>query len=108
MFQSSAIAGALEWSLNSALQSPGSRARDIVAERFADLVRHLAFHQSERNLGGSLRRDHRLGALAGIAADDAVDVAGRARRNLLDQEAILLAGGKRQPDRLQERLRRES
>ena len=39
-----------------------------------------------------LAGDHGLRALARIAADDAVDVAGRARLDLLDQHAALLAG----------------
>ena len=102
MFQSSAIAGALEWSVNSALQSAGQPRGDVVAKGLADLVGVLPLDQAERDLGRGFRRDHRLGALAGIAADDAVDVAGRARRDLLDQQAILLAGRNRKPDRLQE------
>src|SRR5664280_1146860 len=46
-------------------------------------------------------------AIAGVAADDAVDVAGRPRRDLLDQQAALLAGRKRKPDRLEKRIRRQ-
>src|SRR5882757_5479566 len=80
---------------------------DIVAERLFDLLRVLAFDQTEGDLGGSFRRDHGFRALAGIAADDAVDVAGRTRGYLLDQQAILFAGGDRKADRLQKRLRRE-
>ena len=81
--------------------------RDVIAKRVSDLVGLLPLHQPERNLRGRLRRDHRLGALAGVAADDAVDVAGRARRDLLDQQAILLAGRNRKPDRLEEGFRRQ-
>ena len=51
--------------------------------------------------------DHGLGALAGVAADDAVDVAGRARRDLLDQHAVLLARRHLQADLPEEFLRRE-
>ncbi len=39
----------------------------------------LLADQPEREFGAGLRRQHRLRSLAGIAADDAVDVAGRAR-----------------------------
>jgi hypothetical protein len=54
-----------------------------------------------------VRWNHCLGAFADIAAPDAVDVAGRARGGLLDQQPALLAGGDRQTDRLEEHLRRE-
>src|SRR5439155_26025385 len=81
--------------------------RDLVAEGLLDLLRILAFDQTEGDLCGSLRRDHGFRALAGIAADDAVDVAGRTRGYLLDQQAILFAGRDREADWLQERLRRE-
>src|SRR4249919_2902861 len=80
---------------------------DIVAECLLDLLRVLAFDQTERDLGGRFRRNHGFRALAGIAADDAVDVAGRTRGYLLDQQAILFAGGNREADWLQERLRRQ-
>src|SRR6476660_1441132 len=80
---------------------------DVVAERLLDLLRVLAFDQTEGHLGGRFRRDHGFRTLAGIAADDAVDVAGRTRGYLLDQQAILFAGGDREADRLQERLRRQ-
>src|SRR6185312_12178299 len=63
--------------------------------------------QTEGDLCRSFRRDHGFRALAGIAPDDAIDVAGRTRRYLLDQQAILFAGGDREADWLQERLRRE-
>src|SRR5205823_1654564 len=85
----------------------GDPRRDVVAEVLAYLQRILALDQAEGDLGRGLRRDHRLRALADIAADNAVDVAGRARGDLLDQEAIRLAGRDRQPDRLQERFRRQ-
>src|SRR5205814_8748835 len=77
------------------------------AKGLTDLVGLLSLDQPERNLGGRFRGDHGLGALSGIAPDNAVDVAGRTRRNLLDQQAVLLAGGKRKPDRFEERIRRE-
>src|SRR6476620_4711188 len=50
---------------------------DIVAERLLDLLRVLTFDQAEGDLCGSFRRDHGFRALAGVAANDAVDVAGR-------------------------------
>src|SRR6266540_1279119 len=71
----------------------GGHARgDIVAESLADFRGILSLHQAERNFCGSFRRDHGLRTLAGIAADDNVDVAGRARGHLFDQETVLLAG----------------
>src|SRR5580692_10380635 len=80
---------------------------DVVAEGFADLSGVLPLHQTEGDFRGSLRRDHRLGTFADIAADDAVDVAGWARGNLLDQEPVFLAGRNRKPDRLEEGFRRQ-
>src|ERR1700759_2674277 len=80
---------------------------DVIAEGLADLCGILARNEAERNLCGGFRRDHGLRALADIAADDAVYVAGRTRGNLLDQQPVLLAGRNRKSDRLQERLRRQ-
>src|SRR5947209_4864925 len=77
------------------------------AERARDLFRILLAHQTERYLGPGRGRNYRLGALAGIAADDAVDVAGRAGGDLLDQHAILLAGRSFQADLAQKILRGE-
>jgi hypothetical protein len=54
-----------------------------------------------------MRRDHRLGALAGIAADDAIDVASRPRGDLLDQQTAFLAGRNGKPDRLEKGVRRQ-
>src|SRR5690606_39225017 len=54
------------------------------AEAVADLLRVLVADETERYLGGRLAGDHGLRALAGIAADDAVDLGGRTRRDLLD------------------------
>ena len=42
--------------------------------------------------------DHGLGALPGIAADDAVDLGGRTRGDLLDHHPVLFAGRLLQPD----------
>src|SRR5690606_34304551 len=42
-----------------------------------DLLRILSRYQAAAQLGGRVRGDHRLGAGAGIAAIDAVQVAGR-------------------------------
>src|SRR5947207_13857231 len=86
----------------------GLQPRDyVLAKGLSDLVGLLPLHQAERDFCGGFRRDYRLRAFAGIAADDAIDVAGRTRGDLLDQEAIRLAGRDRKPDRFQERLRRE-
>src|SRR5207244_13249612 len=79
----------------------------VIADGLLYRLRVLAVDQTEGELCGSFRRDHGFRALAGIAADDAVDVAGRTRGYLLDQQAILFAGGNREADWLQERLRRE-
>ena len=106
MPQSSAIAGAPVWLMNSAVQSAGSRARTKARKAVADPVRVLIADQAERHLGRRFGRDHRLRALAGVAADDAVHVAGRPRRDLLDQQAVLLAGRHLQPDLAEEALRR--
>ena len=54
-----------------------------------------------------MRRDHRLGALRSVAAEDTVDIAGRPREHLLDQKPIRLAGGNRQADRFEKGLRRK-
>src|SRR5712672_2690602 len=69
------------------------------AERDADLLGLLAAHEAERYLGGSFQRDHGLRPLARIAAPYAVDVAGRPRRQLLDQATVFLARWHAQADR---------
>src|SRR4051794_20333589 len=79
----------------------------VIAEGLSDFLGLLAFDEAEGDLGGSLRRDDRFRTLTGVAADNAIDIAGRARGYLLDQQAILFAGGNRKPDRLEKRLRRE-
>src|ERR1700753_3446031 len=85
----------------------GNAGLDVLTEGLSDLQRILALDQTERDLGRSVRRDHRLGAFADVTSDDAVDVARRTRGNLLDQQALLFTGGDRQPDRLQEALWRQ-
>src|ERR1700742_4478870 len=65
----------------------------VVTERLADLEGILALDETERDLRGSFRRNNGFRALAGVTADDAVDVAGRTRGDLLDQQTIFLAGG---------------
>ena len=77
------------------------------AEAVADFLGVLLADQAERDFRRGLPGDDGLGALAGIAADDAVDLGGRPRGDLLDQHAALLAGRRLQPDRPEEFLRRE-
>src|SRR3979411_1427022 len=80
---------------------------DVIAKGFSDLVGLLPFHQPERYLGGRFRRNYRFRALAGVAPDDAINVAGRTRRDLLDQQAAFFASGDRKTDRFEKRLWRE-
>ena len=82
------------------------RSRDEVAEGVADLVRVLLVDEAERDLGRRLGRDHRLEALAGIAAADAVELGGRPRPDQLQHRAALLAGRDRQADLAEEALGR--
>ncbi len=51
----------------------------------------LSGDKTEGEFGGGLRRDHRLGAGSAIAADDAVDLGGRPRPELLENAEALLA-----------------
>ncbi len=81
---------------------------DIFAEVLLDGLGVLVLHEAERNLRTRLRRDHGLGAGSGIAAPDAVAIAGRARLDLLDQRPAPLAGGEFQADRAEEIRLREA
>src|ERR1700730_1927730 len=56
------------------------------------LDRIMIADQAKRDLGRRLCRNDRLGALAGVTADDAVHVAGRPRPNLLEHAAASLSG----------------
>ena len=89
--------------MNSAFTSAGSR--DVTKERnvWRDALRVLLADQPERHLGAGLRRQHGFCALAGVAADNSVDVAGRPRPELFERRAVLLARRHRQPDLAQER-----
>src|SRR6185503_8549654 len=71
---------------------------DMGAKRIADLVGIHVADEAERDLGAGLGRDHGLEALAGVAADHAIDLASWARPGLLENRARLLAGGDRQTD----------
>src|SRR3984885_6771874 len=62
---------------------------DKIAEGIAYLFRVLGADQTERDLGAGFAGDHGLGPLPGIAADDAVDLGRRPRRDLLEQDAAL-------------------
>ena len=77
------------------------------AEAVAHLLRVLLADQAERDLRRGLARDDGLGALAGIAADDAVDLGGRPRGDLLEHQAALLAGRDLEADLAEEFLRRQ-
>ncbi len=71
---------------------------DPVAKALADGVRVLLPDEAEADLGAGPRRQHGLEAFAGIAALDAVDLAGRARPDHLERGAVLLARRLRQAD----------
>ena len=58
-----------------------------------EFARILSGNQAEGQLGGRLRRDHRLGAGSAIAAYDAVDLDGRPRPELLEHAEAPFAGG---------------
>ena len=92
---------------NSTLQSAGIRAR--TKARKASRIFSGSCSPTRRNetLADRLAGDDGLGALAGIAADDAVDLGGRPRGDLLDQHAVLLAGRNLQPDLAEELLGRQ-
>ena len=79
-----------------------TRAHEI-AERGADGVRVLVEHQAERDLGRGPGRDHRLEALALVAAAHAVDLAGRPRPGHLEHAAATLACRHREPDGTEKR-----
>ncbi len=68
--------------------------------------RVLIADQTERHLRHRLSEDDGLGALARIAADDAIDLRGRPRGDLLEQQAVLLARRTSEADRPEEFLRR--
>src|SRR5580704_6252726 len=75
---------------------------DEFAEVLANLFGILVPDQAERNLRHGFARNDGFCPLTRIAADDAVHLGGRARGNLLDQQAALLAGRDFQPDRAEE------
>ena len=95
-----ALPGAVLDELDRAVGSAGTPGE--VAEGGADRVRILVEHQPERDLGRRLGRDHRLEALALIAAAHAVDLAGRTRPGHLEHRAAALAGGHREADGAEE------
>src|SRR5262245_20747292 len=64
---------------------------DECATRLTNFFRILSINQTKRHLGRRLCRDDGLRPFAGIAADDAIDVATRARGYLLDQQPVALA-----------------
>src|SRR6185312_15700512 len=80
---------------------------DEGAEALLDTLRVLPADEAERHFRARLSRQHGLGALSRIAADDAVELASRARPKLLQHRAPALAGGDRQADVAEEFLRIE-
>ena len=66
---------------DSARRSASALRRSDAARR--DLRRMLSRHEAEGELRGRLRGDHRLGSGSAITADDAVDLGGRPRPELL-------------------------
>src|ERR1019366_7114084 len=80
---------------------------DKGAEGVPDFGWVLLADQAERHLGRGMAGDDGLGALSGVAADDAIDLGGRPRGDLLDQQVALLPARRFQPDRPEELLWRE-
>src|SRR3990167_5077569 len=75
---------------------------DKGAEALAQAIGSLVADQPEGDLGRGLRGNDRLEAVADVAADDAVHLAGRPRPDLFEDRATGLAGGNRQSDVAQE------
>src|SRR6202047_4370128 len=71
---------------------------DKSPESFGDFVWILRSDEPERELCARLRRKHGFRPLAGISADDAVEVAGWPRPNHFENTAALFAGRNRQAD----------
>ena len=69
-----------------------------VAEAFGDRLRILLADETERKFRARLGRQHGFRTLARIAAPHAVHVHGRARPDLLEHAAVLLARRNRQAD----------
>ena len=69
------------------------------------LCRVLIGDEAEGKFGRGLRRDHRLGAGSGIAADDAVHLDRRPRPELLENASVRFASGRAQAH-LAEKTRR--
>src|SRR3954467_4526000 len=67
-----------------------------------DLLRVLPRHQPATEFDRSLRRDHRLGAGPGVAAPDAVYVAGRPRPDAFEGRPVRLAARSLEADAHQE------
>src|SRR5678815_1101475 len=75
---------------------------DEVMQTVEDMGWLLIGHEPEGKLGGGARRDDCLDAGAGIAAEDAVDLRGWPRPELLDHTHALFAGGRRQSNSAEE------
>src|SRR5580700_1424443 len=71
---------------------------DKSPESFGDFVWILRSDEPEREFGARFRRKHGFRPLAGIAADDAVEVASWPRPNHFEDTPALFAGRDRQAD----------
>ena len=96
------MAGLPPCSVKVTVQSSGTAGAHVLAEGGADFVGVHARDKAEADLGAGFGRDHGLETFAGVAADHAVDLAGGARDRLLEDGAVLLAGGDRKADGSQE------
>src|SRR5829696_1499890 len=70
-------------------------------KRGRQLSRILPAHQSTGNFRGRFGGQHGLGALAGVAAVNSIDLESRPRPQLFQNRSALLAGGNGEPHRLQ-------
>ena len=99
----SEMAGLPPWPRNSAFTSGGRREVTKARKASSDPLGVLLADEPERDLGAGLGRQHGLGALAGVAADNPVHFAGRPRPQDFERRAVALARRRRQPDLAQER-----
>src|SRR3990167_8679592 len=77
---------------------------DVLLDELGDLGRNLVGHQAGGELGGGFRADDGLGAFAGVAAVDAVDLERGPRPDALDRGEAFFADELRCPGGLLEAL----